>query len=168
MIIDTTHVKVEESERVYIRQEGVLTLKVVKITESKTTNGNDQIKVHFQDKLGRYAIADFTITQNALWALKILTKALKLPNVIDTNLMIDRYVVAHFKAKKTQNGEIFEIKKYEASQLTNTYEAPQQETNHQAQKSYAQHQNHQQQAGEQRELPQEPTPIDIDEDEIPF
>ena len=167
MVLYLDDVQVEDTERVYIKQEGVITLKVVKVTEGKTTNNNDQIKVHFQDKAKRFAIDDFVITPNAMWRIKVLTKALKLPNVIDTNLFIDRYVQATFKAKKTPNGGvIYEIKKYEASPLTNTYEPPQQQqTNYQQQQQHQapQQQNHQ--AGVQQELP---PPIDIDEDEIPF
>jgi hypothetical protein len=166
MRIDLTDIPVEDNEREYIKQEGAFTLKVVKLTEGKTTNNNPQIKVHFQDKLGRYAIADFVLTDNALWALKVLTKALKLPNVIDTDMMLDRYVVAHIKAKKTQNGEIFEIKKYEASHLTNTYTPPVYRENTQEQYKAQESKNHQH-TGTQNELPT-PLPIDIDEDEIPF
>lgn len=162
MRIDLTDIPVEDNEREYIKQEGVFTLKVVKLTEGKTTNNNPQIKVHFQDKLGRYAIADFVLTDNALWALKVLTKALKLPNVIDTDMMLDRYVIAHIKAKKTTNGgEIFEIKKYEASSLTNTMEKMPIPT------TYGNvQQNHQNTHTQQ--MPQAQAPIDIDEDKIPF
>lgn len=155
MRIDLTSVQVEDVEREYIKQEGVFTLKVVKLTSGKTTNGNDQLKVHFQDKFGKYAIADFVLTDNALWALKVLTKALKLPNVIDTEMMLDRYVIAHIKAKRTQNGEIFEIKKYEPSKLTNTMGIP---------TTYEKVQNNQ----EAHKMPEVPKPIDVDKDEIPF
>lgn len=162
MIIDLEHIELEDGERAYIKQEGKVTLKVVKITESKSQNNNPIIKVHFQDKIGRFAIDDFTITQNALWKLKAFTKALKMPNMIDTNLMIDRYVIADFKAKKTTNGgEIFEIKKYEASSLTNTMEKMPIPTTYENMQ-----QNHQNTHTQQ--MPQAQAPIDIDEDEIPF
>lgn len=166
MIIDMTHTKVEDGERTYIKQEGAITLKVVKVTESTTQNNNPQIKVHFQDKIGRFAIADFVVTDNALWALKIFTKALKMPNIIDTNLMVDRYVIAHFKARKTANGEIFEIKKYEPSQLTNTLE--------QKDVIPTVHETVQQEASTypplRKEMPasNEVPAIDVDEDTIPF
>ena len=40
-------------------------------------------------------------------------------------MMLNRYVKATFVSKVTQNGnKIFEIKKYEPSELTNTYEIP--------------------------------------------
>lgn len=126
MRIDLTAVDAEQDKRVYIKKEGDFTLKVVKVTHGKTSNNNEQIKVHFQDRNGHYAIDEFVLTQNALWKLKVLSKALKLPNIIDTNMFIDRYVKATIKAKATQNGgTIYEIKKYEASNLTNTYVAEQ-------------------------------------------
>jgi len=126
MRIDLSDVETEDTERKYIQEEGEFTLKVVKVTEGKTSNQNPQIKVHFQDKLGRYAMDDFVLTESALWKLKLLTKALKLPNVVDTGMFYDRYVKATLKAKQTANGHIYEIKKYEPSNLTNTwvYEAP--------------------------------------------
>lgn len=164
MIIDLGTTEVEDGERVYIKQEGEITLKVVKVTEGTTQNNNKQIKVHFQDKAGRYAIDDFVITQNALWKLKIFTKALKLPNVIDTNLFMDRYVKATFKAKNTPNGGvIYDIKKYEASPLTNTYTAP---VHYETQSpQYDASQYNQNNQAPQNQLP---NVNDIDDDEIPF
>lgn len=171
MNIDLTGVDAEQDERVYIKQEGKITLKVVKVTEGVTSNQNPQIKVHFQDRQGRWAIDEFVVTDNALWKLKVFTTALKLPNKIDTNMFIDRYVEATFKAKATQNGgQIFEIKKYEPSKFTNTYTPQVQYQNaggqNITQQQYqAQTQNNH---GVQQELPQQQAPIDIDEDEIPF
>jgi hypothetical protein len=154
MRIDLTGVDAEQDERVYIKKEGEFTLKVVKVTQGKTSNNNDQIKVHFQDRNGHYAIDEFVLTQNALWKLKVLSKALKLPNVIDTNMFIDRYVKATVKAKATQNsGTIYEIKKYEASNLTNTYVAQEPRVVYE---KHTHAQNHQ--ANKQ----------EFDEDEIPF
>ena len=156
MRIDLTGVDAEQDERVYIKKEGEFTLKVVKVTHGKTSNNNEQIKVHFQDRNGHYAIDEFVLTQNALWKLKVLSKALKLANVIDTNMFIDRYVKATIKAKGTQNGgTIYEIKKYEASNLTNTYVAQQPQVVYEQQQN-TQTQNHQ---AKQQEF---------DEDEIPF
>ena len=91
MRIDLTNVDAENEERTYIKREGEFTLKVVKVTQGKTSNGNDQIKVHFQDRGGQFAMDEFVLTQNSLWKLKVFTKALKLPNIIDTNMFIDRY-----------------------------------------------------------------------------
>jgi len=128
MVIDVTGAEVEENDRQYIKQEGKITLKAIKVTEGVTRNNNPSFKVHFQDRTGRWAIDEFVVTDNALWKIKMLTKALKLPNVVDTNLIPSRYVVAHFKARSTQGGgTIYEIKRYEPSQLTNTYEPPKQE-----------------------------------------
>ena len=165
MIINTEGVEVEQGERVYIKQEGEITLKVVKVTEGISTNNYKQIKVHFQDKTGRFAIDDFVITQNALWKVKIFTKALKLPNMVDTDLFINRYVKATFKAKNTPNGGvIYEIKKYEASPLTNTYTAPTPQQ-YDATQYNQNNQNTQHQQNHQEPLP---NANDIDEDEIPF
>ena len=99
-----------------------------------------------------------------MWKIKIFTKALKLPNMVDTNLFIDRYVKATLKAKKTQSGgTIYEIKKYEASPLTNTYEAP-------APQQYdaTQYNHNNQNAPQQNHQDQLPNVNDIDDDEIPF
>lgn len=175
MQVDLTGVDAEQDERVYIKQEGKITLKVVKVTEGVTSNNNPQIKVHFQDRQGRWAIDEFVVTDNALWKLKVFTTALKLQNKIDTQMFIDRYVEATFKAKGTQNGgQIFEIKKYEPSKFTNTY-VPQVQVQYQNQNgqniSQQQfHQNTQQQQAHhgQQSLPENPPPIDIDDDEIPF
>ena len=165
MIIDTNGVEVEENERQYIKREGKITLKAVKVTEHTTRNGNPAFKVHFQDKIGHYAIDEFVVTDNALWKIKTLTKALKLPNIVDTNLFIDRYVKATFKAKNTPNGGvIYEIKKYEASPLTNTYEPPAPQVVYEN----AQQQQYQAPQQQQGTLPETPAQIDISEDEIPF
>lgn len=120
--IDLTGIEAENEERVYIKQAGNFTLKVVKVTEATAQSGNKKIKVHFIDKHGRYTIDEFTLTKNALWKLKLLTKALKLPNVLDTDMFLDRYVIATVEEKPTQSGGIiYQITKYEASSLTNTY-----------------------------------------------
>jgi len=159
MIIDTNGVEVEENERLYIKREGKITLKAIKVTEHTTRNNNPAFKVHFQDRFGHWAIDEFVATDNALWKIKMITKAMKLPNVVDTNLMVDRYVIADFRAKKTQNGGvIYEIKKYEPSKLTNTYTPPVTYENSQGQEYQPQNQGQ----------VQTPPAIDIDEDEIPF
>lgn len=131
MRIDLSNIDAENEDRIYIKKEGEITLKVVKVTSGKTSNNNEQIKVHFQDINGHYAIDEFILNENSLWKLKIFTKALKLPNIIDTEMFISRYVKATMKAKATQNGgTIYEIKKYEPSKLTNTYVATQPKTNY--------------------------------------
>jgi len=122
-IIDLTNVDGENEERVYIKQEGKITLKVVKVTERLTQNNNTELKIHFQDKAGRWAIDSFVLTPNSLWRLKIFTKALKMPDVVNTDELIGRYVIATFKAKQTsKGGTIYEIKKYEPSKLTQPYQ----------------------------------------------
>ena len=139
MRIDLSNVDAENEDRKYIKKEGEFTLKVVKVTSGKTSNGNEQIKVHFQDINGNYAIDEFILNENSLWKLKIFTKALKLPNIIDTDMFISRYVKATIKAKATQNGgTIYEIKKYEPSKLTNTYVATQQKTNYETRNAHIQ------------------------------
>lgn len=123
--INLDGVQAETEDRVYIKRAGNYTLKVVKVTFGKTNNNNETIKVHFQNNKMEYITDEFVLTDNALWKLKLLTKALKLPNVIDTDMFIDRYVAAEVVEKPTRSGGvIYQIKKYGASQLTNTYEPP--------------------------------------------
>lgn len=123
--INLNGVQTEAEDRVYIKQAGNFTLKVVKVTFGKTNNNNETIKVHFQNNKMEYITDEFVLTDNALWKLKLLTKALKLPNIIDTDMFINRYVGAEIVEKTTRNGGvIFQIKKYAPSKLTNTYEPP--------------------------------------------
>lgn len=158
MRIDLSNIDAENEERIYIKKEGEFVLKVVKITHGKTSNGNDQIKVHFRDRAGNYAMDEFVITENSLWKLKVFTKALKLPNIIDTNMFIDRYVKATIKAKATQNGgTIYEIKKYEPSNLTNTYVAQEPQVIYEKQ-----------QTQQHLQASYEPANYEIDDDKIPF
>lgn len=162
MRIDLTNVDAENEERTYIKREGEFTLKVVKVTQGKTSNGNDQIKVHFQDRGGQFAMDEFVLTQNSLWKLKVFTKALKLPNIIDTNMFIDRYVKATIKSRTTQNGGvIYEIKKYEQSNLTNTYVAGEP-------KVIYEHQNQNQTMHQKIEQVQQTIADDFNDDKIPF
>ena len=86
----------------YIQREGEYLLKVIKVDQDRTANFNDVIKVTFQNKSGEVHIEDFVITEKALFKLKLLTKALKMPNVIDTNMMQDRYVKAVIKTENYQ------------------------------------------------------------------
>ncbi|MDY0193592.1 MAG: hypothetical protein RBR93_08695 [Aliarcobacter butzleri] len=158
MRIDLSNIDAENQERIYIKKEGEYILKVVKVTQGKTSNNNDQIKVHFQDRRGQYAMDEFVLTDNSLWKLKVFTKALKLPNIIDTNMFIDRYVKATIKAKATQNGgTIYEIKKYEPSNLTNTYIA---------QEPKVTYENQQVQNNQQSNY--KPDDYEVDDDNCPF
>ena len=56
MRIDLSNIDAENQERIYIKKEGEYVLKVVKVTQGKTSNNNEQIKVHFQDRKGQYAM----------------------------------------------------------------------------------------------------------------
>ena len=162
MRIDLTNVDAENEERRYIKREGEFVLKVVKVTQGKTSNGNDQIKVHFQNRDGQFVMDEFILTQNSLWKLKVFTKALKLPNIIDTNMFIDRYVKATIKSRTTQNGGvIYEIKKYEQSNLTNTYVAGEP-------KVVYENQNFNQNIQEKIEQVQQTIADNFDDDKIPF
>lgn len=158
MRIDSTSIETEDTQREYIREEGEFTVKVVKVTEGQTSNKNPQIKVHFQDRNGRFAIDEFVLTESALWKLKLLTKALKLPNVINTEMFYERYVKITLKAKQTANGHIYEIKRYDPSNLTNTWE-------YQAPKAHYEPAPQRGGAG-QGELPEYEEVID--QDSIPF
>jgi len=132
MNLNLTDVTVEENERQYIKYTGEALLKVVKVTVGKTQTQNDQIKVHFQDKQGLFIIESFTVVPQSLWAIKILVKALGLPEVINTDNFIGRYVNATIKEKKTQNGIIYVIDKYSESKLNkplNIQPVQQQEAN---------------------------------------
>ena len=164
MVIDLTDIEIENDERIYIKKEGIFVLKVVKITEGKTSNNNKQIKVHFQDRNGHFAIDEFVIVKNSLWALKVLSKALKLPNIIDTNMFIDRYVKATIKAEPTQNGGVvYKIKKYEPSNLTNTYIAQHPKVVYEDERGQSQ-----QQLNQRVEQIKEKLADEFDDDEIPF
>ena len=132
MNLNLTDVTVEENERQYVKYTGEALLKVVKVTVGKTQTQNDQIKVHFQDKQGLFIIESFTVVPQSLWAIKILVKALGLPEIINTDNFIGRYVNATIKEKKTQNGIIYVIDKYSESKLNkplNIQPVQQQETN---------------------------------------
>jgi len=117
MNLNLTDVTVEENERQYIKYTGEALLKVVKVTVGKTQTQNDQIKVHFQDKQGLFIIESFTVVPQSLWAIKILVKALGLPEIINTDNFVGRYANATIKEKKTQNGIIYVVDKYAESKL---------------------------------------------------
>ena len=163
MIIDMTNVEINEYN--YIQDEGDYLLKVTKVTEDKTRNYNDVIKVFMEDRNGDIFIDDFVITDNAMWKLKLLTKALKMPNVVDTSLMVGRYVEAKLgKEPYDKNGETkykLVAKKYRESKLTNTLEESQQQNGYNNQ-SFQQDQHNQSKSnGYQPE-------VSIDDDSIPF
>lgn len=116
---------VEETQ--FINMAGEYTLKVVSVKADYTANNNPVEKVTFRTRDGLQISDEFVITDKALWKLKVFTKALKLPNVTDTDTWIDRYVVATVaKEVYTKNdgtkGEKFVIVQYAQSNLTNTLE----------------------------------------------
>lgn len=123
MVLDLTNVQ----EHTFLDEAGHHTLKIISIDESGTTaNGNKVLKVTMKDKFERLITDDFVLTDNALWKIKALTKACKLPNVVDTQMLISRYVEADvvLKDETTKSGNVFKksvIAKYSESNLTNTY-----------------------------------------------
>ncbi len=162
MQIDLTNVQTNE----FLEQEGSYTLKVTKVdTQSFTNNGNTILKVSMETKDSKSYTEDFVITENSLWKLKLFTKALKMPNVIETDLMLNRYVEGHFifedyTKKDGTTMKILKAKSWSPTKLTNTLEEMPQQTQQQVP-------TYEYQNMEQTTQQQVPT-IDIDEDEIPF
>lgn len=132
MIIDLTNVEESEGEKLpYLQRAGKILLKVTKVREGGITkNGNKILKVFFKSREGELYIEEIVMTIDSMWRLKTLTKALKMPNVIDTELMINRFVFGNFTQENyTRNdgtvGQKFVSKSWEPSELTNTLsEAP--------------------------------------------
>lgn len=96
---------VEETR--FINEVGEHLLKVVSVSQDKTSNGNDVEKVTFVNAEGEQISDEFVITPKALWKLKLFVKALKLPDVSSTDHWINRGVVATVRTEKYQkeNGE---------------------------------------------------------------
>ena len=92
MILDLTQVPTRE----YIQTPGKYLLKVIGVEEdiAKTT-GNQLLKVTMMNEKKQLYIEDFYLSEKALFKLKIFTKALKMPNVVDTHMMLHRYVNAN-------------------------------------------------------------------------
>lgn len=126
MIIDMT--EVEEIQ--YVREAGEHLLKVIEVIEGRTTKqGNQVLKVVFENKDKLRHIEDFVLTDAAMYRLKILTKALKMPNVVDTRMMLDRFVVAELVQERYTKGDGTEgvkltAKSWKPSKLTNSLEEP--------------------------------------------
>jgi hypothetical protein len=157
MVINCQNVKADNQDRVYIKYAGVTLLKVHSVTMGTSSNNNQQVKVHFQDKNENFITDTFVLTPNALWKIKLLAQALEVPaDIVNTDHFAGRYAEVTIKEKKTQNnGVIFEINKYEATKANKPFQAPQAEVVYQDDQV--------QQKVE--ELKQE---MQIDEDEIPF
>lgn len=127
MRIDLTDVE----ETVFLSAEGKHLMKVIGVDETKfTPNGNQILRVTMQSKNGEIYNEDFVLTEKALFRVKVFTKALKMPNVIDTSLMVGRYVYGNFvyedyTKKDGSAKKIIVCKGWEESKLTNTLkEAP--------------------------------------------
>jgi len=127
MIIDLTNIEETEQEKLpYLARTGRILLKVTKVKDGGITkNGNKVLKVFFKTKEGELYIEEIILTQEALWRLKVLTKALKMPNIVDTDMMANRYVYGNFtqenynKSDGTIGAKIV-AKSWEPSELTNT------------------------------------------------
>lgn len=127
MIIDLTNVEESEGEKLpYLQRAGKILLKVTKVREGGITkNGNKILKVFFKSREGELYIEEIVMTIDSMWRLKTLTKALKMPNVVDTDQMIDRFVFGNFTQENyTRNdgtvGQKVVSKSWEPSELTNT------------------------------------------------
>jgi len=157
MIIDLTNVDTTS----FLDKEGTFTLKVVKVDESKFTQNNNQVlEVTLKTKDDEFYTEQFVITEKALWKLKLFTKALKMPNVVDTKMMLHRYVIGEFKyedytKKDGTQMKVLKCVKWHPSKHTNTLteepQIPQQPV----------------QTTPQQQV-QQPEPLNIDDDEIPF
>lgn len=127
MIIDLTGIEETEGEKLpYLNRTGKILLKVTKVKDGGITkNGNKILKVFFKSREGELYIEEIILTQEALWKLKVITKALKMPNVIDTELMVNRYVFGNFIQENYNKndgtvGQKIVAKSWESSDLTNT------------------------------------------------
>lgn len=130
MIIDLTNIDEQEPEKLpYLARTGKILLKVTKVKDGGITkNGNKVLKVFFKSKEGELYIEEIVMTIDSLWRLKILTKALKMPNVIDTDQMLNRYVYGQFINENYNKndgtvGTKVVAKSWETSELTNTLQA---------------------------------------------
>lgn len=130
MIIDLTNIEETEQEKLpYLARTGRILLKVTKVKDGGITkNGNKVLKVFFKTKEGELYIEEIVMTVDSLWRLKILTKALKMPNVVDTDQMANRYVYGQFLSENYNKndgtvGTKVVAKSWESSELTNTMQA---------------------------------------------
>ena len=102
MNIDVSNVP----DTLYLDTEGEHTLKVVSIGEGVTANNNPVLKVSFADKDGAVFNDDFVLTEKAMFRVKNLIKALRLPDKIEAKEMVGRYTLVELyrKTERTQNG----------------------------------------------------------------
>jgi hypothetical protein len=122
MIIDLTDIETNN----YIDTEGEHLLRVIDVKNDRyTNNGNQILEVLFQNKEKVKHKEDFFLTDKAKFRLKLLTKALKMPNMVDTDEMIDRFVIANIQKKEVEKRDgskmaVFEVVSWKPSKLTNT------------------------------------------------
>ena len=138
-IYDLTNV--EETQ--WIKTVGQHIVKVISVTQGKTSNSNDVEKVTFQNANKEQIKDEFVVTENSLWKMKAFTKALKLGDVVNTDQWVGKFVVIttgkeNYTKDNGEKGEKVVVKFYEP------YEHKKQQV-------------------------PEPLPeIDIDDDELPF
>lgn len=107
---------VEETQ--WIKTVGQHIVKVIGVTQGKTSNNNDVEKVTFQNANKEQIKDEFVVTENSLWKMKAFTKALKLGDVVNTDQWIGKFVVIttgkeSFTKDNGEKGEKIVVKFYE-------------------------------------------------------
>lgn len=107
---------VEETQ--WIKTVGQHIVKVIGVTQGKTSNNNDVEKVTFQNANKEQIKDEFVVTENSLWKMKAFTKALKLGDVVNTDQWIGKFVVIttgkeSFAKENGEKGEKVVVKFYE-------------------------------------------------------
>ncbi len=107
---------VEETQ--WIKTVGQHIVKVIGVTQGKTSNNNDVEKVTFQNANKEQIKDEFVVTDNSLWKMKAFTKALKLGDVVNTDQWIGKFVVIttgkeSFAKENGEKGEKVVVKFYE-------------------------------------------------------
>lgn len=107
---------VEETQ--WIKTVGQHIVKVIGVTQGKTSNNNDVEKVTFQNANKEQIKDEFVVTENSLWKMKAFTKALKLGDVVNTDQWIGKFVVITtgkegFTKENGEKGEKIVVKFYE-------------------------------------------------------
>ena len=113
-VYDLTNV--EETQ--WIKTVGQHIVKVIGVTQGKTSNNNDVEKVTFQNANKEQIKDEFVVTENSLWKMKAFTKALKLGDVVNTDQWIGKFVVIttgkeSFTKENGEKGEKIVVKFYE-------------------------------------------------------
>ena len=107
---------VEETQ--WIKTVGQHIVKVIGVTQGKTSNNNDVEKVTFQNQNKEQIKDEFVVTENSLWKMKAFTKAMKLGDVVNTDQWIGKFVVIttgkeSFTKDNGEKGEKIVVKFYE-------------------------------------------------------